>query len=139
MTYFYCKEGPSLYALQYLRQIVKDIPKMAGDCEDSCGRIPRKAKEFFKASCTHGDLNSSTHYGPINIHNRTNTTFSKWPIYLGPRHNGEFGHKEIIAKEKLQQIPGFWRRTTKVAHTPQLYSSIRKTSQQTFSAPDIKL
>lgn len=94
-------------------QIVKDIPKMAGDCEDTRGRIPSKAKEFCKASCTHGDLNPNTHYGSINIHNRTNITFSKWSIYLGPRHKGEFGHKEITAKEKLQQqIPGFWRRKT---------------------------
>lgn len=77
---------------------------MSGDCEDSHGRIPSKATEFCKASCTHRDLNPSTHrLGPKNIHNRTNTTFSKWPIYLGPRHKGEFGHKEITAKQKLQQ------------------------------------
>lgn len=78
---------------------------------------PAKLKNFVKP-VVDVDLNPSTHYSSITIHNRTNTTFSKWPIYLDPRHKGEFGHKEVIAKKKLQQqIPGFWRRTTSVAHT----------------------
>lgn len=87
-----------LYTLcSTMGQIVKDIPKMAGDCEDTRGRIPSKAKEFYTTSCTHGDLNPSIHYGSINIHNRINITSPNGPFtwVLGTRGN--------LATSKLQQ------------------------------------
>lgn len=143
LTYFYYKEGPPLYALQYLVQIVKDIPKMAGDWEDSCGRIPRKTKEFCKASCTHGDLNPSTHYGPINVHTQNKYNFLPMAHFPGSQAQGGIWPQRNYSKRETATTNPWILEEDNLSSThplkQQLYCSVRKTSQQTFAAPDIKL